>query len=59
MLLIRGGAGTGKSTALRERVVQLNAQGFDPSKVALIASTDRSAAAHRAVFEAAVAGVPR
>ncbi|MDQ5895421.1 MAG: ATP-dependent helicase UvrD/PcrA, partial [Actinomycetota bacterium] len=51
MLLIRGGAGTGKSTALRERVVQLNAQGLDPSKVALIASTDRSAAAHRLRLE--------
>ena len=49
--MIRGGAGTGKSTALRERIIHLAGQGLDPSRVALITSTDRSAAAHRARLE--------
>ncbi|HMT05336.1 MAG TPA: ATP-dependent DNA helicase [Solirubrobacterales bacterium] len=51
VLLIRGGAGTGKSTALRERVLQVGEKGLDPSRVALIASTGRSAAAHRLRLE--------
>lgn len=55
-LLIRGGAGTGKSTALRERVIHLarpetGRPGLDPCRVALIASTDRTAAAHRIRLE--------
>ncbi len=55
-LLIRGGAGTGKSTALRERVVHLSSQGLEPSRIALITSTDRSAAAHRVRLEADLPG---
>lgn len=50
-LLIRGGAGTGKSTCLRERVSYLTEQGLDPSRVAVVTSTDRSAAAHRVRLE--------
>jgi len=50
-LLIRGGAGTGKSTALRDRVVHLSGEGLDPSRIAVVASTERSAAAHRAQLE--------
>jgi len=60
-LLIRGGAGTGKSTALRERVIQLSGPAgdgsrsedgpLDPSRIALIASVDRSAVAHRVRLE--------
>ncbi|MCB0858535.1 MAG: ATP-dependent helicase, partial [Solirubrobacterales bacterium] len=59
-LLIRGGAGTGKSTALRERVLHLSRGSagdvLDPSRVAVITSTDRSAAAHRARLEADLPG---
>lgn len=56
VLLIRGGAGTGKSTALRERVIHLAAAGLDPARVALITSTDRAAAAHRIGLEADLPG---
>lgn len=55
-LLIRGGAGTGKSTALRERVLKLTEDGLDPSRVAVITSTDRSAAAHRVRLEELLPG---
>ena len=55
-LLIRGGAGTGKSTALRERVLGLTETGLDPSRVALVTSTVRSAAAHRARLEELLPG---
>ena len=65
-LLIRGGAGTGKSTALRERVIHLSRPeaddaasdrpALDPSRVALIASTVRTATAHRLKLEDGLPG---
>lgn len=65
-LLIRGGAGTGKSTALRERVIHLSRPeaddaasdrpALDPSRVALIASTVRTATAHRLKLEEGLPG---
>jgi len=64
-LLIRGGAGTGKSTALRQRVAGLAGsdpagpvgdQPLDPSRIAVIASTGRSAVAHRTQLEEILPG---
>ncbi|MBN8867444.1 MAG: ATP-dependent helicase [Solirubrobacterales bacterium] len=59
-LLIRGGAGTGKSSALRSRVVWLTGDeggpAVDPSRVAVITSTERSAAAHRIKLEQLLPG---
>lgn len=55
VLLIRGGAGTGKSTTLRERVIHLTGA-VDPSRVAVITSIDRSAAAHRRCLEESLPG---
>ncbi len=46
-LVIEGGAGTGKSTALDSRVAALVGNGTDPSRIAVITSTRNCAAEHR------------
>ncbi|MCO5314591.1 MAG: ATP-dependent helicase [Solirubrobacterales bacterium] len=51
-LLLTGPAGTGKSSALRERVVRLTGErGLDPSRVAVVTSTVRAAGEHRTELE--------
>lgn len=51
-LLLDGPAGTGKSTALRDRVLRLVGEdGLDPSGVPLITSTVRAAGEHRTALE--------
>ncbi len=55
-LLLKGPAGTGKSTAIRRRVVRLAGDGdLDPSRIPVITSTVRAAGEHRAGLEAAMA----
>ena len=51
-----GPAGTGKSTALRHHLLALSQSGLDPSKIALITSTERAAAEHRMALEALLPG---
>lgn len=51
-LLLAGPAGTGKSSALRKRVLRLvGEEGLDPSRVAVVTSTVRAASEHRALLE--------
>jgi len=55
-LLMTGPAGTGKSTALRRRVVRLmDDLKLDPSRIAVITSTVRAAGEHRAELERQIA----
>ena len=44
-LLVRGAGGTGKSTALRHRLVALSSGDVDPSRIALVTGTRDAAAA--------------
>ncbi|MCB0828464.1 MAG: ATP-dependent helicase [Solirubrobacterales bacterium] len=55
-LLLAGPAGTGKSTALRHRLLSLTRDGLDPSRVALVTSTARAAAEHQRGLEAMLPG---
>ncbi|MFA9400183.1 MAG: PD-(D/E)XK nuclease family protein [Acidobacteriota bacterium] len=55
-LLIAGPPGTGKSTALREHLLELTRSGPDPSMIALITSTGRAAAGHRLGLEELLPG---
>lgn len=51
-ILLAGPAGTGKSSALRKRVLRLvREEGHDPSRCPLITSTVRAASEHRAKLE--------
>lgn len=51
-LLLGGPAGTGKSTALRERILRLvRDEELDPSRVPLVTSTVRAAGEHRTSLE--------
>lgn len=50
-LLIEGGAGVGKSSALAARVARIVAEGDDPSTIAVITSTANAADEHRARLE--------
>ncbi len=50
-LVVEGGPGTGKSTALDERVVKLAGAGSELSSIAVITSTALSAETHRSAIE--------
>jgi DNA helicase-2/ATP-dependent DNA helicase PcrA len=56
VLIVEGSPGTGKSTALDERVQRIAAGGTDPSKVAVITSTALSAESHLAELERRLPG---
>jgi superfamily I DNA/RNA helicase/RecB family exonuclease len=49
-LLVTGGAGTGKSSALRERFARLIEGGADPERVALVVGSRRARDATRAIL---------
>lgn len=56
-LLLSGPAGTGKSTAIRQRVIRLTrCEHLDPSRIAVVTSTVRAAGEHRVELEQAMTG---
>jgi DNA helicase II / ATP-dependent DNA helicase PcrA len=55
-MIVEGAPGTGKSTALDQRLAALTASGLDPSMVALVTSTPLAAETHRRGLEKRLPG---